>query len=138
MKPTTLKVWQAIVRLRNWPHEIEADLARYYHLDIADWHQGGMSSRRLLALLEQLPDDSAYKTVFERAGQWPVWQQMLKTVANETSLHRASLYAGGDNSYDVQVFLDPLEQQERADEAAAEQQFHMEATSELYENLGWT
>jgi hypothetical protein len=131
-------VWAAIVRIRNWPHQIEADLARYYHLDIADWHQGVMTSRRLLALLGQLPDDSAFKTEFERAGQWPVWKQMLKTVANETSLHRASLYAGGDNAYDVQVFLDPIEQHQRLQEALEEQQFHMEATSELYGKLGWT
>jgi hypothetical protein len=132
------KVWAAIVRVRSWPHQIEADLARYYHLDIADWHTGVMTSRRLLALLEQLPDDSVYKTAFERDGQWPVWMQMLKTVANETSMHRASLYAGGDNAYDVQVFVDPIEQKQRLQEALEEHQFHQEATSELYEKIGWT
>ena len=138
MKRLIRKVWPAIVRIRNWPNQIESDLQRYYQLNIADWHQGAMSSRRLLALLEGLPEESAYKTAFERDGQWPVWQQMLKTVANETTLHRASLYAGGDNAYDVQVYLDPLEQRQRMEEAMAEQEFREEATSELYGSLGWT
>ena len=138
MNPATPKVWPAIVRVRNWPNQIEADLQHYYRLDIADWHTGKLSSRRMLALLEHLPEDSAYKTAFERDGQWPVWKQMLKTVANETTLHRASLYAGGENAYDVQVYLDPLEQQQRIEELIEEQEFREEATSNLYGSLGWS
>lgn len=131
-------MWLAIVRIRNWPNQIESDLQRYYQLDIADWHRGDMTSRRLLSLLDGLPDDSAYKTEFERDGQWPVWMQMLKQTANETTLNRAAKYAGGDNEYAPTVFLDPLEQRERLEEQMAEEQFHKEATSELYGNLGWT
>lgn len=137
MKPTIPKVWLAIVRIRNWPNQIEADLARYYQLDVADWHQGRMSSRKLLVLLQHLPDESEYKTEFERDGQWPISMQMLKAVANETTLHRASLYAGGENAYSPQVFLDPHEQRERLEEAIAEE-INKEATSSMYGSLGWS
>jgi hypothetical protein len=36
--------------------EIESDLLRFYRLDIRDWFTGDMDSRRLIALLDGLPD----------------------------------------------------------------------------------
>lgn len=138
-------MWEAIVRVRSFPTQIEADLHKYYRLDIADWHRGTVkdgvpvvSSRKLLVLVDGLPEDSEYRTAFERDGNWPVWMQMLKLAANEVSLHRASLYAGGDNAYGATIFLDPSEQQQRIDDAIAEQEFHKEATATLYGNLGWS
>jgi hypothetical protein len=142
------KVWLAIVRIRSFARKIEADLqTRCNGLDIADWHRltlrpdgvPVLSSRKLLTILDEgLSEDSAYRTALERDGQWPVWMQMLKQTANETSLNRAVKYAGGDNEYAPTVFLDPIEQRERVEEQLAEEQFHKEATSELYGNLGWT
>lgn len=132
------KVWEMLARIRLWPREIEADLQRYYRLDIADWHDGVVTSRRVLVLLDQLPDESRYKTEYERDGNWPIWQQMLKDLHNETALHRAGLYAGGDNAYSPTTYLDPLEMQKRIAEAEELQEFQAQAESELHGSLGWT
>lgn len=138
------KVLLALLRIRQWPNEIEADLA-FRGIDIGWWHRNTLtgegvprlSSRRLLLLLDELPETSAYKTML-RDGQWPLWQRMLKTLTNETSLHRAGLYAGGDASYEPMVYVDPIEQRERAEEAQAVQEFHAEAEAQLYNRFGWT
>lgn len=131
-------MWETLARIRLWPREIEADLQRYYHLDVADWHTGRLSSRRLLVLLDQLPDASRYKTEYERDGNWPIWQQMLKDLHNETALHRAGLYAGGDNAYNPTTYLDPLELRQRIAEQEQLQEFQTEAESELHGSLGWS
>ena len=52
---------EAIPRWRLFPREIESDLAFYHHIDIGDWHEGRMTSRRLLVRLDGLPEDSWYK-----------------------------------------------------------------------------
>jgi hypothetical protein len=54
-------VGEAIPRWRLFPREIEHDLSYYHDRDIADWHEGRMSSRKLLVLTDGLPDDSWYK-----------------------------------------------------------------------------
>lgn len=126
------------MRLRNYGAAIEADLQREYRVDFADWHRGALSSRRVLVLLEGLSEDSRYRTGFERAGNWPEWQQMLKHATNEVSLHRSGLYAGGDNAYAPTVYLDPLERVERQQEDTAETVFHQESEQELYGALGWS
>lgn len=127
-----------LARIRLWPREIEADLLREYGVDVADWHTGAVTSRRVLVLLDQLSEESRYKAEFERGGNWPVWQQMLKDLHNETALHRAGLYAGGDSEYSPTLYLDPLEIQARIAEAEEIQEFHTEVESELHETLGWT
>ena len=132
------KVWDMLARIRLWPREIEADLQREYRINIADWHTGRLSSRRILVLLDQLSENSGYKREFERGGNWPVWQQMLKDLHNETALHRAGLYAGGEHSYDPTLYIDPVEHRQRQAEAEELQEFHDEAESELYGRLGWT
>ena len=63
-----------LARIRLWPREIEADLLREYGVDVVDWHTGRLTSRRVLVLLDQLSEESRYKTEFERGGNWPVWQ----------------------------------------------------------------
>jgi len=127
-----------LARIRLWPREIEADLLREYGVDVADWHTGRLTSRRVLVLLDQLSEESRYKTEFERGGNWPVWQQMLKDLHNETALHRAGLYAGGESEYSPTLYMDPLEIQARIAEAEEIQEFHTEVESELHETLGWT
>ena len=131
-------MWDVIVRLRRFQTEIEADLLREYRIDLADWHTGKLSSRRVLALIDNLSESSSYKTTFERAGNWPVWQQMLKQAANEVTLHRASLYAGSENAYEPMVYLDPLEMAERLADDEAMTVGHRQAEEELYGALGWT
>lgn len=123
-----------IVRIRLWPNEIEADLQREYGIDIRDWHRGVLSSRRILVLLENLTDDSRYKAESERNGNWPVWLQILKDVHKEVAMHRAALYAGGDNEYDPMIYLDPVERKERVSEKEPETP---PVDDFLYKILGW-
>ena len=132
------KVWEMLARIRLWPREIEADLHREYRIDVADWHTGAITSRKALVLLDQLSENSGYKTEYERAGNWPIWQQMLKDLHNETALHRARLYADGDNTYNPTTYLDPIEMAARVAQAEAEQTFHDEAGADLHAQLGWT
>lgn len=91
-----------------------------------------------MALLQNLSETSSYRTAFERDGNWPVWQQMLKHLTNETTLHRASLYAGGENEYEPTIYLDPKELADHLAEDEAEEQFRDHAEEELYGALGWT
>lgn len=74
----------------RWPDEIESDLL-LRGIDIAHWHQltinpetgcPRLSSRRLMVLLEHLPDTSEFKAAAERGGRWPDWKQMLSEIAN--------------------------------------------------------
>lgn len=137
-------MWPALLRIKHWPTEIEADLS-FRDIDLSWWHRltvdgdgvPRLSSRRLLVLVDQLPESSAYKTAL-REGQWPVWQCMLKTLTNETALHRAGLYAGGDNAYVPMVYVDPVESRERAEEAEAITELKKEAEAHLYNRFGWT
>ena len=138
MNPRTPKVWQVILRLRSWPTEIEADLQREYQIDLNDWHRGALSSRRLMVLIDNLSETSRYKTEFERGGNWPVWMRMLKDIHTETALHRASLYAGGENAYSPMVYLDPVEQEQVRADAQDEDDFLEQSTEELADMMGWT
>lgn len=130
--------------VQQYPHQIEADLA-YRGIDLGWWHRGALdedgaprlSSRKLLVLLDELPDTSSYKTAL-RDGQWPTWQRMLQTVANETSLNRAAKYAGSDDAYDPMIWVDPVEARQRAEKAHAEKAAHEEAQKQMYDSLGWT
>ena len=126
------------MRLRKFATQIEADFQREYRIDFADWHTGKLSSRRVMALLANLGESSSYKTAFERDGNWPVWQQMLKQAANEVTLHRASLYAGSENEYEPMVFLDPKEMAELIEDDEVETIGQQNAEEELYGDLGWT
>lgn len=126
------------MRLRRYPTQIEADLHREYGVDLADWHRGNLTSRKVLVLLAELSETSGYKRDYERAGNWPVWQQMLKDLHKEAALHRASLYAGGENEYEPRIYLDPVEAARNAGEAAAEAEFYQESTEELFDVMGWT
>lgn len=55
------KVTEAIPRWKLFAREIECDLSLYHHRDIGDWHEGRLSSRKLLNLLDGLPNDCWYK-----------------------------------------------------------------------------
>jgi hypothetical protein len=46
---------------RLFPNQIESDLELHYGLSIGEWHRGEMRSRRLLVLLNGLPDRSKFK-----------------------------------------------------------------------------
>lgn len=50
-----------VPRWKLFPREIESDLSLYHRIDIGDWHEGKVSSRKLLTLLDGLPYESWYK-----------------------------------------------------------------------------
>lgn len=52
---------EAVPRWRLFPREIESDLNLYRNIDIGDWHEGRLSSRKLICYLDGLPAESWYK-----------------------------------------------------------------------------
>lgn len=100
---------------RLFPTEIESDLSRYHRIDIRDWHQGRMSSRRLLTLITHLPDTSATKTAV-RHGDWNDDRYLSAAAVNEIRLMRADLagiFAGGGE--EPQLFRSPAQEKAIAD-----------------------
>ena len=128
--PLAIDVW------KNNAGVIEAELA-FRGIDIADWHQGSLddkgrpilSSRRLLTLLEHIP---------EIGGRWPVALKIAKDIHKEVSLHRAALYVGGDNEYEPELYLDPEEARELVDRLQAEAEEVAESSEGLFAGLGFT
>lgn len=137
-------MWAVIPRIALWGRQIEADLF-VRGIDIGWWHRytltdegvPRLSSRRLLIVLDELGENTAYKTVL-RDGQWPLWQRMLKTVANETSLHRACLYADGDNAYAPMLFVDPIQQAKQWKLQQAEMELAEAVDEDLSRRWKWS
>lgn len=128
--PLTIDIW------KRCASAIEAHLA-FRGIDIADWHQGTvddngrqkLSSRKLLTLLEHIP---------EVGGRWPVALRIAKDTHKEVALHRAALYAGGPNEYVPELYLDPEQARELVEQAQAENEAIQEATDDLFDSLGFT
>lgn len=57
---------EAIKLWRLFPNQIASDLQAHYRRHIREWHQGQMSSRELLELLDGLPETSKFKEASER------------------------------------------------------------------------
>lgn len=114
---------------RQHPNAIEAELADRGH-DIADWHQGRMSSRKLLVLLEHSSENGPYRRAVN-GGDWPTWMQMLKEIHKEQALSRASRYVGTPHEYQPQVFVSPVERAEQEAADAAEEQFQADAYTQV-------
>jgi hypothetical protein len=137
----------AVAIWRQWPTEIESDLLP--KADIHDWHRGTrdeygvlkLSSRRLLVLLEFLPEESAFKTAAERDGGWTLHQLIASETHNELARLRASYHAvhGGEEAvYEPHEFLDPSIDRLREKAAQSEDQEFEEATHELHAELGFS
>ncbi|WP_343242467.1 MULTISPECIES: hypothetical protein [unclassified Streptomyces] len=57
---------------------LEADLLRFYGLDLLDWHRGRLSSRRLAVLIRHLPREGAVARETEgEAAEWSVGDYLL-------------------------------------------------------------
>lgn len=114
---------------------------------IADWHQGTrdergalvLSSRQLLVLIHQLPEDSEFKThappPFGRDGDWTVMQKITAETHNELAAYRASKYAGTPHEYMYTKYSSPLEARRRAEFDAAEHEFIESARDELLDDV---
>lgn len=114
--------------LRRYPTEIESDLSRYHpNVDFGDWHTGArdqrgrlkLSSRKLLAYLEHLPDTGAFKMALaDRGGDWPEWVQILAGIHRELAMDNAAKY----QLPEAQTYLSPKERWERYIEQAEDEQ----------------
>lgn len=118
----------AIVAWLLGPTALEADLLP--KADIGDWHRGTLSSRRLLALIEHLPETSAYRLALSETG-WTDATQIAAEHANEFAKYRASLYVGTDHEYAPMVFLSPRDRQSHHVAAQEQSALEDEARAEL-------
>jgi hypothetical protein len=61
-------VTEAVKLWRLWPTQIESGLSRYHRRSIGEWLRRDftMSSRELLVLLDELPDESRFREAAER------------------------------------------------------------------------
>ena len=82
---------EAFLRWRLFAKEIESDLSIYHHRDISDWHNGGMSSRKLLILTDGLPDESWYKVSGRALMERMREEEERKYAANVRKLMMAQL-----------------------------------------------
>jgi hypothetical protein len=80
----------------TFPGEIAADLSRFHHRRIADWHQGTLCSYELLELCEYMPEHGALKPAIRRANPLHPWlldpsepEAALLQAANELAILRA-------------------------------------------------
>lgn len=138
---------------KQWPDEIESDLWIHCNqTDIGWWHQltinpetnaPRLSSRRLLTLLEHLPEDSEFKTAAERGGRWPEWKTMLARSVNMQT-HQLAWYLAMHSSGDVDLrfdpdpllLIDPVDMARKQEQEQAEQEQAAQTEPELAE-AGW-
>lgn len=81
-----------------------------------------MSSRKLLALLEHLPDDSAFKKA-TRNGDWNFGEYLQAGVLNEIRLLRIDQAALNGQKMDAELLESPA-QIERREELNREREVH--------------
>lgn len=74
-----------------------------------------LTGRKVLALLEQLPDESRYKTQCEREGDWPELMYLLAGAANEQKMSRVDQAAYHGQGMQVELFESPRQREDRED-----------------------
>lgn len=70
-----------VLLLTEYTGEVEADLQRFYGLQLSDAYTGLLSWRRLLALITNLPEESALGR--RRIGPWGLVEQLLAATVDE-------------------------------------------------------
>lgn len=134
--PLAIEVW------RSYAAEIEADLLKI-GTDIADWHQGRMSSRRLLVLLEHgLPDESAFKTAL-RGGRQSRGQRVLEEQLNEQMRLRAAyefIASRGEVEWNAAdyAWVDPVDAVELEKQRAVEEAERERAQDDFESSIGFS
>lgn len=117
---------EALAFWRLYPRQIASDLRRFWHLRIADWHQGRLSSFELLELfgvsLVEEDEENQIRTICAdfapeegalaaamRDGDRPEWKQAVVQSANELSVLRVAQVPGADgDEYGARLFM-PIE-----------------------------
>lgn len=134
--PIAVDIW------KRYAGQIEADLLRQ-GVDIADWHQGTMSSRRLLVLLKYPRESDWFARDALRNGRQTRMQRAVEEILNENLRLRSSYEAvasHGDVRWDASDFawVDPVDERERAKWAAEEAAEAQEAADDFFSDLGFT
>jgi hypothetical protein len=63
---------------------IEADLLRYYGVDLHDYHRGRLSARRLRVLIQHLPRDAALvRAVHGEDAEWGLTEHLLAAAVDQ-------------------------------------------------------
>lgn len=117
--------------MRQFPNEIEADLL-FRGVDVHDWHQGRMSSRRLLALVDSLPPESAYWRE-RRDGDWSLEEYVRAATVNEIRLLRADQAAiHADHKMDINMINSPAQDREHEELVEAHHTARSMINAQLY------
>lgn len=115
--------------MRQFPREIEADLL-FRGIDIGDWHRGKMSSRRLLCLIDALPEDDTAYWRERRDGDWSAREYINAAIVNELRLMRADQAAiHTDEKMDVSLVESPAQakQDEEMSQRVKDVRAHLKA-----------
>jgi hypothetical protein len=95
-----------------------------------------------LALLEFLPECSAFKTASERDGDgYTHDQRVAAETYNELAKLRSSYHAvhgGPDGVYEPHQFVDPRVERLRAELEEAEDEEREEDDEDFYADMGWS
>lgn len=121
------KVFDALLIWRWYCREIEADFQHHYNIDIADWVRGHMTSRRLIALLDGLPEESMFKRWAVRGGDWSEAQYLQARLVNEVALSRAD-----GKGYTPQLVKSPAQTAAADDDAEYRRHRHEQTLKELH------
>ncbi len=66
---------------------LEADLLRFYGVDLLDWHRGRLSARRLTVLVKHLPRESAvHRAQAGESAEWGVTDHLLAAVVDQLAV----------------------------------------------------
>lgn len=78
--------------LQNHGGALEADLHRFYGMDLADLWRGTLGARKISVLLEHLPEESAVRRAEGGAGSLTMVERFLRELRHIGELQ---LYQGG-------------------------------------------
>jgi len=63
---------------------VEADLLRFYGVDLLDYHRGRLSARRLRVLIQHLPKEAALvRTVRGEEADWGLAEHLLAAAVDQ-------------------------------------------------------
>lgn len=66
---------------------MEADLLRYYGVDLLDYHRGTLSARRVRVLIEHLPRDAALvRALHGETAEWGLTEHLLAATVDQLAV----------------------------------------------------
>lgn len=107
--------------MREYAEDIEADLL-YRGIDIFDWYQGKISSRRMWALITKLPEDSAFKSALR--DDWNIDQHLTAAVITELRGLRGDIWATRGQTFPFKPAESPKTRRQREKKRAGMRAMH--------------